>query len=173
MLGKLRRTLAIESRYHERRVAFFKRLNNIGNFLSLVAGAAAVGSAFPDGEVWKAWGAAAVGVVTVIGAWNLVIGTGDRIRDHLYVKREMERLEAETYVGECGDADIVQWQRRYREIDADAPSPTHWAVKRQAYNDECWARGRPDLIKPVCLWKRLTANIFLWNSVVKEMGAEK
>ncbi|QZD72897.1 hypothetical protein [Pseudomonas sp. 3-2] len=87
MLFGVRRSI----RYHQRRRAFYDKLDKISNMLSLIFGSVAVYGTLEDNAKNVALIASAI--VTIFSSINLVVGSATRARDHTDYMRKYVALE--------------------------------------------------------------------------------
>lgn len=120
-------------RYHMRRSGFFERWNRMTSFVSVLFGSAAITSIL--GLASSKLGMAAAGIVTIVSAIDLVVGTSRLAWTHNDLRRryiELEcRIAARDLITKTEEADIRQAVLR---IEADEP-PVLSTLNEVAYND--------------------------------------
>jgi hypothetical protein len=153
MLFGVRRSI----RYHQRRRAFYDKLDKTSNMLSLIFGSVAVYGTLEANA--KNVALIASGIVTVFASINLVVSSATRARDHAdfvrkYVEIEKLMLEDET------EARLREVKAQRLSIEAEEPPVLH-VLNAMCHNELMRAMGSPksDLphIGPV---QRLVAQFF-------------
>lgn len=105
-------------RYHQRRRAFFDRLDKTSNMLSLIFGSAAIFGVLQ--EKYKLVAIVASGVVTVVSSINLVVGSAQRGRDHTDFMRRYIELEKVMLVKPT-EEDLLRVKAARLSIEAEEP----------------------------------------------------
>ncbi len=121
-------------RYHQRRRAFFERMDRLSTFLVILLGSATV----------AAWSPTITGLITtVVGAAGLVVGFGGKARDHLVLAQKFTDL-ARTMRAKVAptEAELRSWESERALIDSTEP-PIYRALEADCYNEVCRALGRP------------------------------
>lgn len=121
-------------RYHQRRRAFFERMDRFSTFLVILLGSATV----------AAWAPKVTGLMTtVIGAATLVLGFSGKARDHLILAQKFTDLARQIRgKAEPTEADVREWESEKLLIDAAEPA-IYRALEVDCYIEVCRAWGRP------------------------------
>lgn len=151
-------------RYHMRREAFFEAWHRIiTSACSVIFGSAVIGSLLTDIDNQLALYAA--GVVTILAALDLVIGTAQMARLHNDLRRRF--LDLEKRLCGAGELDAPQLDALTRErldIEADEP-PVLRALDTICHNDLLRASGYPresGTYVPLNWYQRCTAQLINW-----------
>jgi hypothetical protein len=143
-------------RYNARRRAFFDRLDQLTNMLAVIFGSAAVyGVLDADHHVVAL---VASGIVTIMSAINLVVGSSQRARKHDDLARRFSALEQEM-IGEESDEKLAYMKRKRLEIEAEEPPVMH-VLNCICHNEQMRAEGYP---------KEDLASIRWWQRVVSQV----
>lgn len=128
-------------RYHKRRRAFFDRLDQGSNVLSLIFGSAAIYGVLE--REYQALALLAAGLVTVASSINLVIASGQKARDHSDFARQYIELEKKlSCAGECDERFLKSIQAERLSIEAEEP-PVLKVLDVLCHNDQMRAMGYP------------------------------
>lgn len=154
LLFDIRRSI----RYHNRRRAFFDRLDQITNMLSVVFGSAAVFGVLEQG--YKPLALVAAGLVTGVSAVNLVLGSALRARAHADFAREFIALEKRlTCEPTCDEKLIIEVRAERLSIEAEEPPVLH-VLNVICHNEQMRAMGyKKDQLAPVRWWQRLFSQV--------------
>ncbi|WP_256815381.1 MULTISPECIES: hypothetical protein [Pseudomonas] len=118
MLFGVRRSI----RYHQRRRAFFDRLDQLSNMLSVIFGSAAIYGILEDD--YKALAIGASALVTVLASINLVVGSALRARAHSDFVRQYVDLE-KRMLGQPDEQTLQQVSESRLSIEAEEPPVLH------------------------------------------------
>ncbi|WP_448680560.1 hypothetical protein [Pseudomonas nicosulfuronedens] len=118
MLFGVRRSI----RYHQRRRAFFDRLDQFSNMLSVIFGSAAIYGILE--KDYQALALTASALVTVLAAINLVIGSAQRARAHSDFSRRYVELE-KRMIGQPDEHVLHQVSMERLSIEAEEPPVLH------------------------------------------------
>jgi hypothetical protein len=143
-------------RYNARRRAFFDRLDQLTNMLAVIFGSAAVYGVLDSDHHTIAL--VASGVVTVISAINLVVGSSQRARKHDDLARQFTVLEREM-IGEVSEDRLAYMKRARLEIEAEEPPVMH-VLNCICHNEQMRAEGYP---------KEDLANIRWWQRAFSQV----
>lgn len=143
-------------RYNARRRAFFDRLDQLTNMLAVIFGSAAVYGVLDADHHNVAL--IASGVVTVISAINLVVGSSQRARKHDDLARQFTALEREM-IGEESEGRLLDMKRKRLEIEAEEPPVMH-VLNCICHNEQMRAEGYPaEDMATIQWWQRLFSQI--------------
>jgi len=109
-------------RYHQRRRAFYDRLDKTSNMLSLIFGSVAIFGVLQENAKTVALVASAT--VTVVSSINLVIGSAQRGRDHTDLMRKYVELE-KRMLGEKSEERFLEVATARLNIEAEEPPVMH------------------------------------------------
>lgn len=126
-------------RYHQRRRAYYDRLDKTSNMLSLIFGSAAIFGVLQ--EKYKVVAIIASGVVTVVSSINLVVGSAQRGRDHTDFMRKYVELE-KSMLGEATQQRLLELKERRLSIEAEEP-PVMRVLNMICYRELMRATGYP------------------------------
>lgn len=151
-------------RYHMHRAAFFGKLNRLTSFIGVVFGSATLTALIASAPSWIA--AAAAVVVTLVSAFDLVVGTGSRAWLHNDLRRRYLVIESEMLKPAIDLDRIRELQREIRMIEADEP-PSLALLNEIAHNEvvraTCTKEVAKDHLSDLPWYKRATANIIDWD----------
>lgn len=144
-------------RYHHRRRAFFDRLDQITNMVSVIFGSAAVYGVLE--QDYKSLALVAAGLVTVLSAVNLVLGSAQRARAHSDFARQFIDLEKRLLVSELHQTVLHDVTAARLTIEAEEPPVLH-VLNVICHNEQMRAMGYPkeELVK-VHWWQRAFAQM--------------
>ncbi|APC18565.1 hypothetical protein BLL42_23680 [Pseudomonas frederiksbergensis] len=153
MLFGIRRSI----RYHQRRRAFFDRLDQFSNMLSVIFGSAAIYGILEKNALGIALLASAT--VTILASINLVIGSAQRARAHAdFMRRyvELEKLMLQPQSEEC----LLGVTQSRLSIEAEEPPVLH-VLNCICHNETMRAMGykKEQLVK-VGWFQRLVSQLF-------------
>ncbi|KQR90214.1 hypothetical protein ASG35_03110 [Burkholderia sp. Leaf177] len=150
MLFGIRRSI----RYHQRRRAFYDRLDQISNALSLILGSAAIYGVLDKDA--HAVAIAASMLVTVISAVNLILASSQRARGHFDLARRFSDLERQM-LGAPVESTLLAAHAERLVIESDEP-PKLSVLDCICHNELMRAEGykTEDLAK-ITWWQRLFA----------------
>lgn len=128
-------------RYHNRRRAFFDRLDQGSNMLSVVFGSAAIyGVLEREYQAIALW---AAGLVTMASGINLVVASGQKARDHSDFARQYIELEKKLSCSdECDEELLKSIQAERLAIEAEEP-PVYQVLDVICHNEQMRAMGYP------------------------------
>lgn len=153
MLFGVRRSI----RYHQRRRAFFDRLDQFSNMLSVIFGSAAIYGILQ--QDYKALALTASALVTILASINLVIGSAQRARAHSDFSRRYVELE-KRMLGQPNEKLLHQVSAERLSVEAEEPPVLH-VLNAICHNETMRAMGykREDLTK-IGWCQRLLAQLF-------------
>lgn len=151
-------------RYHMRRSAFFLKWQRITSFVGVVFGSAALTSLINQAD--PEWSIAFALVVTVMSAFDLVVGTGQHAWLHNDLrKRFLEQLGV-LDAQQVTPALLAEVRHQIRRIEADEPAD-RVMVNLIATNDVIRSTfGRDEVeehVYDIGWCKRVTANLIDWG----------
>lgn len=140
-------------RYHNRRRAWFDRLDQTTNVLSLIFGSAAIYGVLSQANANLAVFSAAT--VTVFSAINLVVGSSQRARTHFDFARKFFELEREmNLVTKVSDESLRTITSERLSIEKDEP-PVLRVLDSICYNEQILSMDYPtDQMIVVGFWQR-------------------
>ena len=142
-------------RYHSRRRQFFERWHLMTSFLSVLLSSATVASLLTGQSMW---GVVAAGIVTLLSALDLVVGTATRARNHHDLVRRFTDVEREM-IGIAAPTveDVARVTGERLAIEADEP-PVKRVLDALCHNELARAMGydRSQFV-PVRWWQRWLA----------------
>lgn len=109
-------------RYHQRRRAFFDRLDQLSNMLSVILGSTAIYGVLGDDAKDVALIASAL--VTVMASINLVVGCSRRAREHADFARQFIELE-KRMIGKASEERLHEVTEARLSIEAGEPPVLH------------------------------------------------
>lgn len=128
-------------RYHMRRRAFFDRLDQLTNMLSVIFGSAAVFGVLE--KDYQALALVAAAVVTVASAINLVLGSSQRARAHADFARRYVALERRLACEPTCTEELLRDVKAERlSIEAEEPPVLH-VLNVICHNEQMRAMGYP------------------------------
>jgi len=153
MLFSVRRSV----RYHQRRRAFFDRLDQFSNMLSVIFGSAAIYGILE--KDYQAVALTASALVTVLASINLVVGSARRAREHSDFSRRYVELE-KRMIGQPDEKVLHQITTERLSIEAEEPPVLH-VLNTICHNEMMRAMGykKEELAKIGCC-QRLFAQLF-------------
>lgn len=169
-LHSLRFDIQRSVRYHDRRAAYFERLQRITNLIAIFLAGVVLMELAGAGSPW--W----VRTLAVAGAFltsaDLVIGFSRCADVHRDLKRRFIALEGK--IEEIGDSEKIR--RRRLSIEAEEP-PIHRALDLLCHNEVCAAIGwepkeHPEQFYRVPWYMRMTANLYRWPNAGAEVTSE-
>lgn len=134
-------------RYHQRRRAFFERLDQLGNLLSLVFGSAAIyGLLGSQDGAGKGIALVAAAAVTVFSSINLVFGSARRAWSHADFARQYIAME-KAMLSPPSEALVAELTAQRLSIEAEEP-PILVVLDCVCHNDQMRAQGydKEDLV---------------------------
>lgn len=143
-------------RYHHRRRAFFDRIDQITNMVSVVFGSAAVFGVME--QEYKALALVAAGLVTVLSAINLVLASSQRARAHSDFARQFIELEMR-FCHQIDEAALREITTTRLSIEAEEPPVLH-VLNVICHNEQMRAMGYPkEQLANVRWWQRAVAQV--------------
>ncbi|MBV4551737.1 hypothetical protein HU742_011375 [Pseudomonas sp. SWRI102] len=124
-------------RYHQRRRAFYDRLDKTSNMLSLIFGSVAIYGVLQENAKTVALVASAT--VTVVSSINLVIGSAQRGRDHTDLMRKYVELE-KRMLGKASEELYLEVATARLSIEAEEPPVMH-VLNAMCHNELMRAMG--------------------------------
>lgn len=153
MLFGVRRSI----RYHQRRRAFFDRLDQFSNMLSVIFGSAAIyGILERDYQVLALVASA---LVTILASINLVVGSAQRARAHSDFTRQYVDLE-KRMLGQPDEHVLRQVSEQRLSIEAEEPPVLH-VLNAICHNEMMRAMGyKREQLAKIGWVQRLVAQLF-------------
>ncbi len=146
-------------RYHQRRRAFFDRLDQLSNMLSVILGSTAIYGVLGDDAKDVALIASAL--VTVMASINLVIGSTKRAREHADFARRFIDLEKQM-IGDASNEGLYAATEARLTIEAEEP-PVLRVLDVICHNDQMRAMGyKKEELVEVGMVQSLFAHFFDW-----------
>jgi hypothetical protein len=153
LLFDIRRSI----RYHHRRRAFFDRLDQMTNMLSVIFGSAAVYGVLE--QDYKALALTAAGLVTGLSAVNLVLGSAQRARAHSDFARQFIDLEKRLTLAQADQTVLQEAIAARLSIEAEEPPVLH-VLNVICHNEQMRAMGYPkEKLAKVRWWQRAFAQM--------------
>ncbi|MDP3848414.1 MAG: hypothetical protein Q8R10_18510 [Pseudomonas sp.] len=153
MLFGVRRSI----RYHQRRRAFFDRLDQFSNMLSVIFGSAAIFGILEND--YKAVALVASALVTVLASINLVIGSAQRARVHADFMRRFVELEKRMLEPES-EKRLHEVSETRLSIEAEEPPVLH-VLNAMCHNETMRAQGyKKEELAKIGWFQRLVAQLF-------------
>ncbi|WP_336816897.1 hypothetical protein [Burkholderia gladioli] len=154
LLFDIRRSI----RYHNRRRAFFDRLDQMTNMLSVIFGSTAVYGVLE--QQYRVVALVAAGLVTVLSAVNLVVGSSQRARAHADFARQFIGLEKRMALAAPDERVLLDIRSERLSIEADEPPVLH-VLNVICHNEQMRAMGYPNsMLAKVGFWQRAFAQLF-------------
>ncbi|QBH98697.1 hypothetical protein EKN56_06430 [Limnobaculum zhutongyuii] len=147
-------------RYHNRRRAFYDRLDQLTNVIALVFGSATIYSVLTP-QARNTWTVLSAASVTIFSAINLVVGSSQRARSHYDLAKRFFALEEEIIQVEKPTGKLLREMTTKRlSIEKDEP-PVLRVLDCICYNEQvqAMAYGREQMIK-IGWWQRLCSPFF-------------
>lgn len=145
-------------RYHDHRRRFYLNLRSAINFFTIIAGSAAVASAFAASGIQALqWVSGAF--VAVLAAIDLVVGTVDKATLHTDLYRRFIRLEKRMLnPGSLTSEALTSIESEQLDIEMDEP-PVYHALNRSCHNELLRSEGRPELYETLSWSHRTFRNL--------------
>lgn len=150
-------------RYHNRRRAFYDRLDQFTNVISLIFGSTAIYSTLAD--ISNIWAVLSGAVVTIFSAINLVVGSSQRSRSHFDFAKSFVELETKMI------AIVAPTEQQLREITAQRLSiekdepPVLRVLDCICYNEQLLAMDfSTDQMIKISFFQRMVAQFFDWRT---------
>lgn len=148
-------------RYHQRRRAFFDRLDQTSSMASVIFGSTAIYGIMEQGEA-KALALIASALVTVLASVNLVVGSSRRAREHADLAKRFIELE-KRMIGQPEQQRFAEVMEARLTIEAEEP-PVLRVLDCMCHNEQMRAMGYgPDELAKIGPLQRLFAHIFDWR----------
>jgi len=150
-------------RYHARRRRHFDNLNRFTVFFTVILGSATFASLQTNSDyTWLApWFGA---TVTIISAFDLVMGHAIRAREHRDFERRWIRLEREIVrAGTYDDGTYSQLCEQRLEIEADEEPPLR-VLDILCHNEQALAEGLNDEVYRVSFIQRWLSQWMDWRA---------
>lgn len=150
-------------RYHNRRRAFYDRLDQFTNVISLIFGSTAIYSVL--GEHNKIWAVLSGAVVSIFAAINLVIGSSQRSRNHFDLSKSFVDLESKMIKEPVPSEQLLREVTSLRlSVEKDEP-PVLRVLDSICYNEQLLAMDYPvnQMIK-ISFCQNLFAQFFDWRA---------
>ena len=144
-------------RYHNRRRAFFDRVDKLANLLAIVFGSAAVFGVLE--RDYQSLALCAAALITITSALNLVVGSSLRARDHADFARRFIALEKALITQDATPAALRQLTAERLMIEAEEP-PVLRVLDCLCHNEEMRAQGYPaERLAKITWWQALFAQV--------------
>jgi hypothetical protein len=149
-------------RYHQRRLAFYERLNTIASAIQVIAGGAAFALAAANSPASAAWFAA---IVALVGTIDLTVGSARKVRAHADFSRRFSQLEREmaSHEGEELPRPQLMALRQQRLVIQEEEPPLHQVVVLDCHNELVRSSYPSGVIYPVRPWQRYAGNFVHMN----------
>lgn len=143
-------------RYHVRRRMFFDRLNLSASAASVIFGSAAMAAMLSN--LGTEWVVLATGIVTILSAINLVVGSSRMARLHADLAKRFIDLEKRIVVaGEKAEASLLEFQAERLDIEMEEP-PVLRVLDTLCHNELMRSMGYPaSSLVQVAWWQRWPA----------------
>lgn len=138
-------------RYHERRAAFFARLDTVNGILSLLAGTSAAATAFSEHPLTAAVAGA---VVAASNVCNVLIGSSRMVALHRELRGRFIDLERQMVSADQTSGNLRRFTEDRLRIEAEEP-PVVGALDAVCYNEEARAEGNSEHAVTIGWWTRL------------------
>lgn len=149
-------------RYHNRRRAFFDRLDQGSNMLSVMLGSTAIYGVLE--QRWQVLTLSAVGLVTAFSAINLVLGSSQKARQHFDLARRFIELEKAIRLATPTPMTLAEFTQLRLSIEMDEP-PVLRVLDAICYNEQARSEGYPDKnLAGIGWWQRQVAQIMDWRA---------
>lgn len=156
MLFGIRRSI----RYHQRRRAFFDRLDQLTNAFALIFGSAALYGVL--GENADKVAVVASAIVTTMASINLVVGSSKRARDHADFARQFIELE-KSMIGKGTEERLQAVTEKRLTIEASEP-PVLRVLDIICHNEQMRAEGyKRGALAKIGPLQYLFAHFFDWR----------
>jgi hypothetical protein len=156
MLFGVRRSI----RYHQRRRAFFDRLDQLSNVIALIFGSAALYGVL--GKDADRVAVVASAIVTVMASINLVVGSSKRARDHADFARQFIGLE-KCMIGKASEERLHEVTEKRLTIEASEPPVLH-ILNIICHNEQMRAMGyKREELASIGPLQYLFAHFFDWR----------
>lgn len=153
MLFGVRRSV----RYHMRRQAFFDRLDQFSNMMSVILGSAAIYGVMEQSA--KALAIAASALVTILASINLVIGSSSRARAHSDFMRRYVELE-KAMLAPRSEECLIKVASARLTIEAEEPPVLH-VLNCICHNETMRAMGyKKEQLAKIGWFQRLVSQLF-------------
>lgn len=136
LLFDIRRSI----RYHNRRRAFYDQLDQISNMLSVIFGSAAIYGVMESNVNMKPVALVAAGLVTVLSAVNLVLGSALKGRAHADFSRQFIELEKKMVLNDPSDDLLRSITAERLTLEAEEP-PVLRVLDCICHNEQLRAMG--------------------------------
>lgn len=149
-------------RYHNRRRAFYDRLDQISNMLSVMLGSTAIYGVLE--QSWKTIALVALGLVTGLSAINLVLASSQRARLHFDLVRRFVELEKMMVKAVPSKESLSEFTEARLTIEMDEP-PVLRVLDALCYNEQARSMGYSDSYLAQIGWfQRQLAPFIDWRS---------
>jgi hypothetical protein len=155
-------------RYHDRRVSHFDNLHKLTNVCTIfISGIVILELTGAESPNWVKWFAA---LAATLGAFDLVVGYGQRASQHRDLKRRFCILERKLIQAHSAQ-DLQAMLIERSEIETDEP-PVFRALDALCHNEMCAAKGYSRTDPEECAhyrnipwYTRATANWLRWSNI--------
>ncbi|MFJ5337893.1 MULTISPECIES: hypothetical protein [Pectobacterium] len=149
-------------RYHNRRRAFYDRLDQISNMLTVMLGSTAIYGMLSESS--KTVALIGLGLVTGLSAINLVLASSQRARMHFDLARRFVELEKLMIKAASSEEMLAEFIETRLTIEMDEP-PVLRVLDALCYNEQVRSMGYPDSQLAKIGWlQRQLAPFVDWNS---------
>ncbi|HDP8225543.1 TPA: hypothetical protein P7B99_002399 [Escherichia coli] len=151
-------------RYHNRRRAFYDRLDQVTNVIALIFGSATiVGVLSPHAQT--IWAVLSAALVTCFSAVNLVVGSSQRARNHSDFAKQFFALEEQMIrMDKPSEEALRELTAQRLSIEKDEP-PVLRVLDCICYNEQVQAMDfSADQMIQISGWQRLCAPFFDWRT---------
>lgn len=149
-------------RYHNSRRAFYDRLDQVSNMLSVMLGSTAIYGVLE--QSWKTVSLIALGLVTGLSAINLVLASSQRARLHFDLARQFVELEKAIIKAAPNEEQLLELTDKRLTIEMDEP-PVLRVLDALCYNEQVRAMGySPEHQAKIGWFQRMMAPFFDWRS---------
>ncbi|MDA8375633.1 MAG: hypothetical protein M0Z50_00905 [Planctomycetia bacterium] len=138
-------------RYHERRAAFFSRLDTLNGLISLSAGTSVAATAI-SGHPVVAFSAGTI--VALSNVINVMIGSSRMAALHRELRGRFIGLERQMVLSAMTAENFQRFTDERLRIESEEP-PVIGALDALCHNEEARAEGNVSCVRPVSWWQRM------------------
>lgn len=144
------------ARYHSRRRAFYDRCNLFNSWVGVVFGSATVMALLAG--LGTGWAALAAALVSVVAAFDLVVGTSRQARLHADLARRFIGLEKKIVAGAVPDDGLLAaWTQERLDIEMEEP-PILRVLDALCHREQMRSMGYPpEQLPKIGVWQGLLA----------------
>lgn len=156
-------------RYHNRRRAFYDRLDQVSNMLSVMLGSTAIYGVLE--QSWKTVALIALGLATGLSAINLVLGSSQRARLHFDLARQFVELEKAMMKAAPSEEKIAEFTDKRLTIEMDEP-PVLRVLDALCYNEQLRAMNYPNSEMVIIGWfqRKMAPFIDVHSDQLRKIG---